>query len=156
MLPAHKTIMDAIIRKADAVCPDSLALIGLYGSAATGDLHEKSDLDLLILIKDDNGWQLGKGFILDDSGIGYDIYCTNWGMLEGEASCEHAHLTKLMDSTIVYVRDEDALQKLMEMRAQAAQLLASDARFEKAQALMEDAKRRLPIASSVKRQRRSV
>ena len=141
MLPVHKTIVDAVIRKADALCPDSLALIGLYGSAATGDLHGKSDLDLLILIKDDKGWQLGKGFILEDSGIGYDIYCTNWDMLEGEAACEHAHLTKLMDSVIVYVRDEEAMHKLEELRKQAASVLNSDARFEKAQALMENAKK---------------
>lgn len=141
MQPAHQTIIDAIIRKAEKVCPDSLALIGVYGSAATGDLHKKSDLDLLILINDDNGWQLGKGFILDDTGIGYDIYCTNWEGLEHEASCEHAHLTKLMDSAIVYVQDEKALQRLEMLRKQAADLLASDARYEKAQACMDNAKR---------------
>ena len=30
--------------KAKKVCPDSLALIGIYGSVATGDAYEKSDL----------------------------------------------------------------------------------------------------------------
>ena len=73
----HK-IMNAVIEKAEKGCPDSLAFIGIYGSAATGDEYEKSDLDLLILIQDDAGWQLGTGFILDDSKVGYDIYCTNW------------------------------------------------------------------------------
>ena len=141
MHPAHKTIIDAVLRKADAVCPDSLALIGVYGSAATGDVHEKSDLDLLILINDDAGWQLGKGFILDDSGIGYDIYCTNWEGLESEASCEHAHLSKLMDSAILVVRDPDALVRLENLKRKAADTLASDARFEKAQALMDNVKR---------------
>lgn len=55
--------------KAKKVCPDSLALIGIYGSVATGDAYEKSDLDLLILIENNEGWQLGTGFILDDSNI---------------------------------------------------------------------------------------
>lgn len=73
----NQKIIDAVIEKAEKVCPDSLALIGVYGSAATGDVHEKSDLDLLILIQNDEGWQLGTGFILDDLKIGYDIYCTN-------------------------------------------------------------------------------
>ena len=55
--------------KAKKVCPDSLSLIGIYGSVATGDAYEKSDLDLLILIENNEGWQLGTGFILDDSNI---------------------------------------------------------------------------------------
>lgn len=42
-------------KKADALCPDSLALIGVYGSVVTGDEYEKSDLDLMILINDENG-----------------------------------------------------------------------------------------------------
>ena len=43
------------------MCPDSLALIGVYGSVATGDEHEKSDLDLMILINDENGCVLAEG-----------------------------------------------------------------------------------------------
>ena len=78
----NQKIIDAVIAKAKKVCPDSLALIGIYGSVATGDAYEKSDLDLLILIENNEGWQLGTGFILDDSNIGYDIYCTNWDGLK--------------------------------------------------------------------------
>ena len=92
----HRRIIDAIIKKSETVCPGSLALIGVYVSACTGDFHEKSDLDLLILINDDAGWQLAQGFILDDTMIGYDIYCTSWEMLAEEAECRHAHLAKLM------------------------------------------------------------
>ena len=32
------------------VCPGALAMIGVYGSMLTGDVHEKSNLDLLIVI----------------------------------------------------------------------------------------------------------
>ena len=67
----NEKIINAVIEKAEKVCPDSLALIGVYGSVATGDDYEKSDLDLLILIQDDNGWKLGTGFILDDIKVGY-------------------------------------------------------------------------------------
>ena len=53
----NQKIIDAVIEKAHKVCPQSLALIGVYGSAATGDVYEKSDLDLLILSKNDEGWR---------------------------------------------------------------------------------------------------
>lgn len=62
----NQKIIQAVIDKANKVCPDSLALIGIYGSVITDDAYEKSDLDLLILIEDDAGWKLGTGFILDD------------------------------------------------------------------------------------------
>ena len=96
----NQKIIQAVIDKANKVCPDSLALIGVYGSVATGDDYEKSDLDLLILIEDDEGLKLGNRFILDDRKVGYDIYCTNWCGLRYNAECHHAHLSKLMDSQI--------------------------------------------------------
>ena len=99
----NQKMIDAVIEKAERVCPGSLALIGVYGSVATGDEYAKSDLDLLILIQDDNGWQLGTAFILDDNKVGYDIYCTNWGGLKYDAECHHAQISKLMDSKIIYV-----------------------------------------------------
>ena len=36
----NQKIIDAVISKAEKVCPDSLALIGIYGSVATGDAYE--------------------------------------------------------------------------------------------------------------------
>lgn len=53
MNSVNQKIIDAIIAKSEKVCPNSLALIGIYGSVATEDEYEKSDLDLLILIQDD-------------------------------------------------------------------------------------------------------
>ena len=111
---------------------NSLALIGVYGSVATGDEHEKSDLDLMILINDENGWILADGFILDDVDVGYDIYCTSWDMLEGDAQCNHAQLSKLFDSMIVYCKDQSAIKKLDEMKRKTAEILASDKRYDKA------------------------
>lgn len=139
----NRTIIDAIIKKADALCPDSLALIGVYGSVATGDEYEKSDLDLMILIDDENGQVLADGFIIDDVDIGYDIYCTSWDMLEKDAQCDHAHLSKLFDSIIVYCKDKSVLKRLDEIRKKAAELLASDRRYEKADKVYSDAKKLL-------------
>ena len=67
-------IIDAVLEKEKALCPGSVALIGIYSSFQTGDIHPLSDLDLLILINDDRGWQLGTAFIQEDLGVGHDIY----------------------------------------------------------------------------------
>ena len=136
-----RTMIDVIIKKADALCPDSLALIGVYGSVMTGDEYEKSDLDLMILINDENGQVLADGFIIDDVDIGYDLYCTSWDMLEKDGQCDHAHLSKLLDTVIVYCKDKSALKRLDELRRKAAELLASDRRYEKADKAYGDAKK---------------
>lgn len=136
----NQKIIDAVIEKANAVCPDSLALIGVYGSVATGEAYEKSDLDLLILIQDDEGWQLGTGFILEDTKIGYDIYCTNWGGLRYDAECHHAQISKLMDSQIVYVKNQQAYEELCKLREQTKFFLASEERFQRVQELVDKAK----------------
>ena len=137
----NEKMIDIIIKKADALCPDSLAMIGVYGSVITGDKYEKSDLDLMILINDENGQVLADGFIIDDVDIGYDLYCTSWDMLEEDAQCSHAHLSKLFDSRIVYCKDKSALKRLHEIRRKAAELLASDRRYEKAEQVYSDAKK---------------
>ena len=136
----NQKIIQAIMDKANKVCPESLALIGIYGSAATGDAYEKSDLDLLILIEDEAGWKLGTGFILDDRKVGYDIYCTNWEGLKYDAECHHAHLSKLMDSQIVYVNHQEAYDALCALRAQVKQFLASEGRFQRAKECLDKAK----------------
>ena len=136
----NQKIVDAIIKKAEHLCPDSLALIGVYGSVATGDDYEKSDLDLLILIQDDEGRQLQTGFILDDSGVGYDIYCTDWMSLRSDSACHHARISKLMDSQVIYVKDHGAYGKLCELRNQARLFLESDERFQRVSELIDKAK----------------
>ena len=140
MNPTNKKIIDAVITKAKEVCPESLSLIGIYGSVATGDEYEKSDLDLMILIKDDEGWKLGTGFILEDSQIGYDIYCTNWDGLKWDAGCHHAKLSKLLDSKIVYVKDNKAPDVLKQLQEQARSFLQSVERFERVHELIKEAK----------------
>lgn len=140
MNTVNKIIIDAVIAKAERVCPDSLALIGIYGSAATGDVYEKSDLDLMILIDDSRGWALADGFLLEDSGVGYDIYCTDWNALRRDAQCTHAHLSKLLDSKIVFLKREGAPQELEQLRDTARGILQSEARFSRVDDLIREAK----------------
>ena len=118
-------------------------LIGVYGSVITRDEYEKSDLDLMILINDENGQVLADGFIIDDVDIGYDLYCTSWDMLEKDEQYDHAHLSKLFDSVIVYCKDKSALKRLGEIRRKAAELLASNKRYEKADQAYSNVKKML-------------
>ena len=98
-------IINAVLEKEKAVCPGAIALIGIYGSFLNGDVHPLSDLDLLILINDSRGWQLASAFIQEDAGVGYDIYCTDWESLRRDAGFDEPHISKLMDSRIVYCAD---------------------------------------------------
>lgn len=121
----NQKIIDAVIKKADSLCPGALALIGVYGSFARGDFHEKSDLDLLILINDDRGWQLGCGFIQEDLQVGHDIYCTTWEQLAADARYEHPNISKLMDAQIVYCADDSYRRQLDALRQTAKEILSA-------------------------------
>lgn len=121
----NQKIIDAIIEKSKAVCPDSLAMIGIYGSFMTGDTYEKSDLDLMIVINDDQGWKLSAGVIQDDLQVGHDIYCTTWESLEGDAQYQHPNISKLLDSKIVYCADDKHLERLEALRAEARRRMES-------------------------------
>lgn len=120
----NNQIIEAILEKEKTLCPGAVALIGIYGSFQTGDIHPLSDLDLLILINDDRGWQLGSSFIQDDPGIGHDIYCTSWESLRQDACYTHPHISKLMDSRIVYCADEKYRTELEKLRDQVRKTLA--------------------------------
>jgi hypothetical protein len=107
-------IIAAILQKADKVCPGSIALIGIAGSFCHGDIHERSDLDLCIVINDDAGWKIADCFILNE--VGFDIYCTPWHRLESMAEYTNPHVTKLLHLDIVYHADEASLARYMSLR----------------------------------------
>ena len=138
MNAVHQKIVDAVLEKAERECPGVLDLVGIYGSVCTGDVHDHSELDLLILINDPKGYVLSKTFILDDEGIGYDVYCTTWESLTEDAKCGHAHLSKLMDSEVVYVRDESVTERLEGLKNQVREILNSDQRFEAIEGIREE------------------
>lgn len=136
----NQIIIDSVIKKAKKVCPESLALIGIYGSFLTGDIHEKSDLDLLIVINDDSGWQLGSVFLCE--GVAHDIYCTSWETLENDSKYTQPNISKLMESKIVYVADKKYMERLLKLRENTNRLLEKEFSiedFEKAEKLLNKA-----------------
>lgn len=138
----NQKIIDAVLQREKKICPGSIALIGIYGSFATGDVHAKSDLDLLILINDDRGWQLSSCFIQDDLNVGHDIYCTNWDSLKNDAEYNHPNIGKLMDSKIVYCSDEKYRTELESLQNRVREKLNkpfSNDDFEKAESSLKEA-----------------
>ena len=110
----NTSIIEAIIKKAHRVCPGSIALIGIAGSFCHGDIHERSDLDLCIVINDDDGWKIADCFILNE--VGFDLYCTPWHRLEAMAEYTNPHVTKLLHLDIVYHADDASLARYMALR----------------------------------------
>ncbi len=108
-------IIEAVKARAEALCPGALDMIAVTGSFATGDFHEKSDLDLLIVIGDEVGFKLSHCFILDD--VGYDLYCHTWERLEHAADYETPYVSKLLDAQIVYTRGDDVTKRFFALAA---------------------------------------
>ena len=138
----NQRIIGAVIEKAERVCPGSLALIGVYGSFLTGDTHPGSDLDLLILINDQNGWQLGSAFIQEDRQVGHDLYCTTWESLKQDAEYRHPHIAKLLDAKIVWRADERYEKELEAIRRETRKKLDAPftwADYENAERVLREA-----------------
>ncbi len=123
MLAKNTRIIEAIKARAERVCPGALDLIAVTGSFASGDYHEKSDLDLLIVISDDRGYALSHCFITDD--IGYDLYCHTWERLETAADYQSPYVSKLLDAEIVYCRDSDVRSRFSAIAQRLETHLAS-------------------------------
>ncbi|MBR5743293.1 MAG: nucleotidyltransferase domain-containing protein [Clostridia bacterium] len=133
-----------MIKKAEKVCPEALALIGVYGSFMTGDIPPRSDLDLLVLIDGESGRRLECAFVLEDDMVGYDVYCTGWEDLANDARYAHPHISKLMEAKIVYCADEKYLERLEGLRKLTGEKLSaplSAEDFDKALKNLEEAKR---------------
>ncbi len=145
----NRKIIDAVIKKAAAVCPGALALIGINGSFMTGDFYEKSDLDLLILINDDRGRQLECVFIQDDLEVAHDIYCVTWERLQNDAEYEHPNISKLLDAEIVYCAEEKYREGLEKLREKARGILAapfSERDYAKAEKMLKEAEHYYTVA----------
>ena len=96
----NRRMIDAVLAKERQCCPGAISLIGVGGSFCSGDIYEKSDLDLMIVINDDSGWKVSSCFILGD--VAHDIYCTPWSSLERMAGYPDPYVTKLLEIRMVY------------------------------------------------------
>ena len=123
----NQKLIDTVIRRIERDCPDAVAMIGICGSFCNGDFHERSDLDLMILIDDEAAWKIAECFVVGE--VGFDFSCTTWDRLEEEAKGA-AYMAKLMDTKIIYCKKPEAMDRYMALREKARALL--DAPFDSA------------------------
>jgi hypothetical protein len=122
LIKKNQKLIDMVIERAKRDFPDDIALIGLTGSFSTGDFHEKSDLDLIIVNETERGWGIAAGFILDD--VGYDIYCTPWEpRIVAQSKLESPMAGILIDLKVLYCAKPEYLEKLNRYRQKALDLL---------------------------------
>lgn len=123
LLDKNELLINMVIERARRDFLDDIAIIGLTGSFSTGDFHEKSDLDLIIINNTEKGWGISDCFILDD--VGYDIYCTSWDTRIYEQSIlERPDVASLTDLKVLYYAKPEDLEKLNDFRQKALDALA--------------------------------
>lgn len=123
LLDKNELLINMVIERARRDFPGDIAIIGLTGSFSTGDFHEKSDLDLIIINNTERGWGISDCFILDD--VGYDIYCTPWDTRIYEQSIlERPDVASLIDLKVLYYAKPEDLEKLNNFRQKALDALA--------------------------------
>ena len=119
----NQKLIDMVIARAKRDFPEDIALIGLTGSFSTGDFHEKSDLDLIVVNNTGRGWQISSCFILDD--VGYDIYCTPWETrLAQQANLDSPGVSSLTDLQILYCAKPEYLERFNALKQQALDTMA--------------------------------
>jgi len=123
ILNKNDKLISMVIERAKRDFPDDIAIIGLTGSFSTGDFHEKSDLDLIIINNTAQGWGISSCFILED--VGYDIYCTPWETrIEDQANLESPMISSLIDLELLYCAKPEYLEKLNLYKQRALDALA--------------------------------
>lgn len=123
LLAKNQQLIDMVVERAKRDFPEDIALIGLTGSFNTGDFHEKSDLDLIIVNVTERGRGISAGFIYDD--VGYDIYCSPWSpRLEAQSRLESPMASCLIELQVLYCAKPEYMQQLEAYQRAAKALLA--------------------------------
>lgn len=117
----NEELIDIVIQKVQKEYEEDIDLIGVFGSFFTGDFHEKSDLDLLVVLNNEKGWGFSTCFLLD--GVGYDLYGSPWTKLEKMASFDHTFVSNIIDLDIVYCRKPEYRERLMKLRQKALSII---------------------------------
>lgn len=143
LLFKNQKLIDMVIERARRDFPDEVALIGLTGSFQTGDYHENSDLDLIIVTETDRPWAMARTFILGE--VGYDIYMTPWSpRIEAQARLESPMVSHLLDLKVLYCAKPAFWEKFQAYQRRALDELAKPigpACLRRAQKWIDDMKR---------------
>ncbi|KAA8745617.1 nucleotidyltransferase domain-containing protein [Paenibacillus sp. UASWS1643] len=124
LLDKNELLINMVIERVKRDFLEDIAIIGLTGSFSTGDFHEKSDLDLIIINNTEKGWKISDCFILDD--VGYDIYCTPWdSRIQEQSALESPNVSSLTELKVLYYAKPEDLEKLNDFQQKALDALAN-------------------------------
>ena len=123
----NKIFFDELVLKIKQIYPDSVDLVGVYGSVARGDADRFSGADFVIIARDGSDFSLDINFIVvSGAEIGYSIKSTTWSEYEG-------YIGTVMQGAILqlvplYHRDYDAIERFLKIKrlAEASLLLPLD------------------------------
>lgn len=111
----NNKIINEVLDKIERTCPNSVDMVAIGGSFASGDYHEKSDLDIVVIRNNDDAIKIHKCFIMD--GIGYDIYSYSWEDFKKMTRYETPYVTKLKQLDIIYTRNNEVIEKYKSYQA---------------------------------------
>lgn len=129
LIERNNRIIEIVKDIIEKKCPGTVDLIGIAGSFCNGDIYDKSDLDLVIIINNDKAKLLNVCFILGD--VGFDIYTSTWDRLENMSDYNNPFVTKLFDLDIVYTRDETVLERYQSLSATLKENMSNAPRINK-------------------------
>ena len=115
----NNELIKMVVERAKRDFPEDIALIGLTGSFSTGNFHEKSDLDLIIINNTAKGQEITYEFIFDD--VGYDFYCNSWQRIED--AIENCGITSIIDWQVFYYSKPEYLDRFNALKAKARENL---------------------------------
>ena len=115
-------LINAIIARVKRDFKQDIDLIGLTGSLNTDDIHDRSDIDLIIISNNNKAGRFSVSFILDD--VGYDFNSISWGKAEEMATLESRYTTCLVDLKILYVANQTALDRFNTLKESALKKLS--------------------------------
>ncbi len=119
----NRDIIDAVLARAEHLCPDTLDLLAVTGSFAYGDFREDSDLDLLIVLRDGAEDRLSQCFLMGNSA--HDLYTRRWADLERTAAFADPFGGKLLDGQIVWESGDSAEKRFAALRKKLTERLAA-------------------------------
>ena len=111
----NNKIINEVLKKIERTCPNSVDMVAIGGSFASGDYYDKSDLDIVIIRNNNDAINISKCFIMDD--IGYDIYTQSWDEFIRMARYTDPYVTKLKQLDIIYTKDSDVIEKYKNLQA---------------------------------------
>ena len=120
----NKRIIEIVMKQIKEKCPDSIDMVAVGGSFCNGDIYEKSDLDLVIISRDEKAKCLDKCFILGD--VAMDIYTHDWTSFERMADYPNPYVTKLLDLDIIYTHDDSVLEHYQRLQAKLKESMNND------------------------------